>query len=76
MNTWKEQQSNFDSDGSLRDIYVFNADVNLWNKFLDCVRRSPYMVEFFHADELREVPNNISEVRSLILRSNKTFYMG
>jgi hypothetical protein len=65
MKTWDEVKSEFETDGSLRDIYVWNADVDLWNVFLRKIAHSPYRTEFFHGERRVDLPSQFIEIKAL-----------
>lgn len=65
MAQWNELESHFECDGSLRDIYVFETDDIVWNKFLTEIRLSKYPIEFSYGENLVELPLNIESIRTL-----------
>ena len=54
-------------DGSLRDIYVHNTDINDWNKLYQSLLNSEYQLSYLRDGELQEIPENAE----LILCNNK-----
>lgn len=52
MCQWNEVKSQFETDGSLRDIYVFGIDELMWGKLLTEVALSKYHFEFSHGGNL------------------------
>lgn len=65
MKSYESVQQGLEPDGSLRDIYIFQADTGLWNKFISLVSRSKLKYEFWHGENEIPLPNNIEEIKSL-----------
>jgi hypothetical protein len=65
MHQWNEIKSQFECDGSLRDIYILDTDVSTWNQFLSEVRLSDYPIEFTHGGNLIDLPSNIGSIKKL-----------
>ena len=65
MYQWNEIKSQFECDGSLRDIYIFGTHVSTWNKFLSEIRLSDYPIEFKHGGKLIDLPTNIKSIKQL-----------
>jgi hypothetical protein len=65
MHQWNEIKSQFECDGSLRDIYIFGTHVSTWNKFLSEIRLSDYPIEFKHGGKLIDLPTNIESIKQL-----------
>ena len=65
MHQWNEIKSQFECDGSLRDIYIFRTRVSTWNKFLSEIRLSDYSIEFKHGGKLIDLPENIESIKQL-----------
>ncbi len=58
MYQWSKLKSEFESDGSLRDIYALDTNEDSWNLFLDSLRLLNYKFEFQHGDEVLRLPSN------------------
>ncbi|GAB2516901.1 protein export chaperone SecB [Microbulbifer agarilyticus] len=65
MKQWSEIESEFEVDGSLRDIYVENVDVAVWNIFISAVKQSSYKFDFVHGELVRDLPGSLSEIKAL-----------
>lgn len=65
MKQWNEIKSEFETDGSLRDIYVENVQVELWNLFIEEVKNYKYRIEFSHGDNELALPNNFNAIKKL-----------
>ena len=48
---WSQVKSDFSPDGSLRDIYFFNTDLEVWQKFLDSVKTSSFNHKMYRNGE-------------------------
>jgi len=57
--------SEFEPDGSLRDIYVFDTNIKQWNIVLKAITRTNYEYNFLHADEVIELPNDFDLIKAL-----------
>lgn len=55
---WNEYKSEFAWDGSWRDIYILNTDIQEWQTFVDFLRSSKYDYEF--NGELGVLPEDLS----------------
>jgi hypothetical protein len=58
---WQRLRDELQPDGSLRDIYVHNADEHLWQRFLAALARAPYRCVFRHGE--RPMPEPLSQFR-------------
>ena len=65
MKQWNEIKSEFETDGSLRDIYVENVQVELWNLFIEEVKNYKHRIEFSHGDNELALPNNFNAIKKL-----------
>ena len=65
MKKWSEVKSEFDRDGTLRDIYVEHIGASVWRRFIRVVRESDYRWSFFHAEEEKELPDTFKEIQLL-----------
>ena len=65
MCQWNEVKSQFETDGSLRDIYVFGIDELMWGKLLTEVALSKYHFEFSHGGNLVQMPPNLDSIKIL-----------
>ncbi|AFU99919.1 hypothetical protein [Simiduia agarivorans] len=75
MKQWDEIKSEFETDGSLRDIYVEDINLSIWNSFISEVKRSNYKVEFSHGDEGIELPDDLSTIKGLQQTNPTTLYI-
>ena len=63
---WKHVRSEFEPDGSLRDIYVLNANAELWNQLLSSLEESRYQFRFFTPDgAMSPAPRSFEEIDTL-----------
>ena len=60
-----ELQCHLRPDGSLRDIYAFDADEALWDRFLTKILTSGYRREFWHGQLPHGLPANFSRIKQL-----------
>ena len=65
MKNFESIQRELTPDGSLRDIYIYQADSDLWNTFIFLISNSNLNYEFWHGDRERKIPSNIKEIQSL-----------
>jgi len=65
MYQWNDLKEKFETDGSLRDIYIVNITVTEWDKFIDYTKLSKYKFEFTHGAISIEVPRNFSLIKEL-----------
>ncbi|MGS0535829.1 hypothetical protein [Pseudoalteromonas sp. SaAl2] len=65
MYQWNKLKSEFENDGSLRDIYALDTNADSWSLFLDNLRLSNYKFEFKHGDEVLNLPSNYTSIRKL-----------
>lgn len=65
MKSWNSIKSEFDSDGSLRDIYVYDSSPLLWDRFITEISSSNYKLEFTNGEALLELPRTLSEIKRL-----------
>src|SRR5438094_9223626 len=42
MMDWQRVETEFEWDGSLRDLYILDADVEVWQRVVDTLRSSEY----------------------------------
>ena len=65
-NNWSSIKSEFEVDGSLRDIYIYNVDAELWDIFINLVKRSQYKVGFtYNGDEEIDIPESYASIVKL-----------
>jgi hypothetical protein len=65
MKQWNDIKSEFEPDGSLRDILIQNIEPTLWDTFIAEVKRSKYKLEFSHGDIMQQLPNNLATIKSM-----------
>jgi hypothetical protein len=59
---WQDYQTEFDFDGSWRDIYVFDTSIHNWQTVIDFLRSSSYEISYtFNSDEL-ELPSRVEDI--------------
>ena len=72
MKSYESIQSDLKPDGSLRDIYIFQTNSSLWNKFISLMSGSGLKLEFWHGENEMPLPNNIEEIKALQNRDPTT----
>ncbi len=75
MKLWSDIKHEFETDGSLRDIYVEDIDSAVWNKFIGEVKRSGYKFEFSHGDVEKEFPCDLNAIKSMQQTDPTTLYI-
>lgn len=65
MKLYSELSSDFNPDGSLRDIYIFECNSELWNTLIENISRSTYKHEFWHGDSPFALPSNFNSIKKL-----------
>lgn len=65
MKEWYELKSQFEPEGSLRDIYVEDIDESVWNLFINKLRASCYQLIFTHGEEMVSLPESFGEIKKL-----------
>jgi hypothetical protein len=53
---WETVAPEFASDGSWRDIYVFDVDLQAWQRALDALRQARYELVYHSAGAVTELP--------------------
>jgi hypothetical protein len=62
---WKAVQHLFEWDVALLDVYVFNADADLWQRLLDALRTSGYGLDFHVDGDVGVLPEHAAQVFAL-----------
>ncbi len=75
MKQWNCIKSEFETDGSLRDIYVEDIDISIWNSFITEVKGSEYKIEFFHGDVEKDLPDDLNTVKDMQQTNPTTLYI-
>jgi len=61
--TWQDHKTAFEPDGSWRDIYISNTNINDWQKVLDYLRESAYDISYRYGYGVPiELPKTVQEV--------------
>ena len=55
-------QHAFHQDGSLRDIYIQNVNVEHWERFFDFVRSSCFELRYFRDGEAAQLPPSAAHI--------------
>ena len=71
---WQEVKTEFEWDGSWRDIYVLDTGLEAWQKLLDFLRSSRYQVFYTDEGEAASLPETAAEV--LQERGSASSYLG
>ncbi|MEE4244829.1 MAG: hypothetical protein V2I33_05435 [Kangiellaceae bacterium] len=75
MKQWSDIRHEFETDGSLRDIYVEDINSSVWNEFIREVKRSGYKFEFSHGDAVKELPCDLNAIKSMQQTDPTTLYI-
>jgi hypothetical protein len=59
---WQQAKAEFECDGSLRDLYILNADVEVWQRVIDSLRSSEYPCRYQVDDNDRPLPGSVEDV--------------
>ena len=60
---WEQAKSEFEWDGTLRDLYILDADVDIWQRIVDCLRSSEYPWCYrVRSDEEESLPSDVREM--------------
>jgi hypothetical protein len=59
---WDSISDVFERDGSLRDIYVFDTNVDDWQKLLAWLKAGPYALRFSIGNSPSAVPDSVNEI--------------
>ncbi|NRA18568.1 MAG: protein export chaperone SecB [Oceanospirillaceae bacterium] len=65
MKEWNEVKQDFVPEGSLRDIYVEDVDVFVWNLFINSLFISGYQLSFKHGQKVMVLPECFNEIKKL-----------
>ncbi|MDU9409553.1 hypothetical protein RTH74_18245 [Pseudomonas sp. zfem001] len=65
MKDWLEVNEEFAVDGSLRDIYVLDVCVDVWNEFIKKVKNESFEFKFVHGSSERALPDNFYKIKEL-----------
>lgn len=74
MLTWEQVKAEFEWDGSLRDLYVWNTSIEDWDRLLNAVRSHSYPVEFLLGGELAALPEKVSDI--FAITHDKAAFLG
>jgi hypothetical protein len=70
---WNQVKEDFSIDGSLRDIYFFNTDIAVWQKFLDSVKVSSFNHKMYRDGESCTLSLDIGKL--FLERENSTLIL-
>ena len=59
---WQQAKTEFEWDGSLRDVYILNADVGVWQKVIDSLQSSDYPLLCDVNGKEATLPDNVADV--------------
>lgn len=59
---WEEYKIEFEPDGSLRDIYIKDVDLNGWQSFIDFLRSTDAVLDYYIEGVAADLPTNINKV--------------
>jgi len=65
MNLWSNKQHEFKPDGSLRDIYVYDVNKDVWESLINKIIESEYGHKFWHGEFQVNLPTRFSDIRKL-----------
>ena len=55
----------FETDGSLRDIYVKDIDKSVWNALIASIREAEYIFKFFHGQSELNLPDSFCAIKNM-----------
>jgi hypothetical protein len=58
---WDEARALFESDGSLRDLYVFGTTRDDWTRLLEALKASEWRLQFTRNGQRAALPENLAE---------------
>ena len=67
---WQEVKAEFKYDGSLRDLYILDADMQTWQRALDWLRTSSYPLSYTIEKEQVELPADAGAIFSKRLEAS------
>jgi hypothetical protein len=59
---WEQYQKEFEWDGSLRDIYIFETSLDDWQKLLDFIRAERYAFDYKIDDDAVTLPERAATI--------------
>ena len=59
---WEQVCTEFEVDGSLRDIYILQTDTHVWQRVIEVIRSEGYRLEFFCDDKPMPFPAEVNTV--------------
>ncbi len=65
MKSYESVQEELKPDGSLRDIYIYQVNSDVWNNFISLVLGSELNREFWHGENKIPLPTNFEEINAL-----------
>ena len=65
IKNWESVRQEFTVDGSLRDIYIQDIDIPVWNNFILMISTSKYRFEFWHGSLKRNLPSKFCKIKEL-----------
>jgi len=65
MKTYSSVISEFEVDGSLRDIYIFDTNKDVWNNLIQFINKLSYKHEFRHGEKEISLPNEFDDIKKL-----------
>jgi len=65
MYQWNEIKAELEPDGSLRDIYVLDTNISIWEKLLTEITLSKYVFKFTHGEIQLDIPSCFSSIKAL-----------
>jgi hypothetical protein len=65
MHQWNEIKAELEPDGSLRDIYVLDTNISIWEKLLTEITLSKYVFKFTHGEIQLDIPSCFSSIKTL-----------
>jgi hypothetical protein len=65
MKSYSSVKSEFEVDGSLRDIYIFDTNKDVWNNLIQSINKSSYKHEFCHGEKELPLPKEFDGIKKL-----------
>jgi hypothetical protein len=62
VTVWEQVKTEFEWDGSLRDLYILDAGIRDWQKLIDRLRSSKYRLRYEVDDEVCQLPRSVGDL--------------
>ncbi len=65
MKDWNSIKKEFEADGSLRDLLIFEASEDIWDSLICAVSNSSYSSTFYLSDRVVQLPQTFAEIKEI-----------